>query len=94
MVAGKFHSMRKTPKKFKDFLINIGAALSGLRQMKGYTTVKEFAIRHRLPEIQYWRIERGKANLTLKSLTRILDIHKLSVQDFFCLMTGQNFALI
>lgn len=68
-------------------------ALSSLRQMKGYTTVKEFANRYKLPEIQYWRIERGKANLTLKSLERILDIHKISVQDFFCIMAGQNFAL-
>ena len=74
-------------------MITIGAALSSLRQMKGYTTVKEFARRYKLPEIQYWRIERGKANLTLKSLARILDIHKLSVQDFFCLMTSENFAL-
>ncbi|HEY5746179.1 MAG TPA: helix-turn-helix transcriptional regulator [Chryseolinea sp.] len=85
--------MRKTTKKFKDFLIHIGMALSSLRQMKGYTTVKEFANRYKLPEIQYWRIERGKANLTLKSLERILDIHKISVQDFFCIMAGQNFAL-
>jgi transcriptional regulator with XRE-family HTH domain len=85
--------MRKTPKKFNDFLIHIGVTLSGLRQMKGYATVKEFANRYKLPEIQYWRIERGKANLTLKSLARILDIHKLSVEDFFCLMTGQNFAM-
>jgi transcriptional regulator with XRE-family HTH domain len=85
--------MRKTTKQFKDFLIDIGANLSGLRQMKGYTTVKKFANRYKLPEIQYWRIERGKANLTLKSLVRILDIHKISVQDFFCLMASQSFAL-
>jgi len=86
--------MRKTTKKFKNFLLNIGVALSSLREMKGYTTVKEFAKRYKLPEIQYWRIERGKANLTLKSLERILDIHKISVQDFFCLMGGENLALI
>lgn len=73
-------------------MINIGEALSSLRQMKGYTTVKEFTSRYKLPEIQYWRIERGKANLTLKSLTKILDIHKLSVQDFFCLLSSEDFA--
>ncbi|WP_160143895.1 helix-turn-helix domain-containing protein [Chryseolinea soli] len=85
--------MRKTTKKYRESLIHIGAALSSLRQMKGYTTVKEFASRYKLPVIQYWRIERGKANLTLKSLARILDIHKLSVQDFFCLMTGHELAM-
>jgi transcriptional regulator with XRE-family HTH domain len=82
--------MKKTTKKFNDFLMQVGENLSGLRQMKGYDTVKKFASRYKLPPIQYWRIERGKANLTLKSLARILDIHKISVHDFFCLMAIQG----
>jgi transcriptional regulator with XRE-family HTH domain len=62
----------------------IGQELTRLRKEKGYSTVKDFAVRYDLPEIQYWRIEKGKANLTLKSLTRILSIHKVTFEDFFC----------
>ena len=62
----------------------IGQELTRLRKEKGYSTVKDVAVRYDLPEIQYWRIEKGKANLTLKSLTRILSIQKVTFEDFFC----------
>jgi transcriptional regulator with XRE-family HTH domain len=75
----------KSQKSFGKILVNVGSRLAELREKKGYSTIKEFAIRHDLPEIQYWRIEKGKTNLTLKSLVRILSIHKVSLQDFFCL---------
>ncbi len=65
-------------------LKQIGEGLSGLRKNKGYDTIRDFAKAYKLPEIQYWRIENGKTNLTLKSLTRLLHIHKLSLEDFFC----------
>lgn len=71
-------------KELNILLKTIGEHLSRLRLKKGYTTIKEFAKRHKLPAIQYWRIERGKANLTIKSLGRILAIHKVSFEDFFC----------
>lgn len=62
----------------------IGMQLGKLRMKKGFNTIKEFATKYRLPAIQYWRIEKGKANLTIKSLGRILAIHKISFADFFC----------
>ena len=65
-------------------LKQIGVGLSDLRKRKGYDTIRDFAKAHKLPEIQYWRIENGKTNLTLKSLTRLLRIHKLTLEDFFC----------
>jgi hypothetical protein len=65
-------------------LKQIGAGLSELRKKKGYDTIRDFAKAYKLPEIQYWRIENGKTNLTLKSLTRLLKIHKLTLEDFFC----------
>lgn len=73
----------KSERVFKDFLLDIGAKLTELRENKGYNTIKEFVTRYDLPEIQYWRIEKGKANITVKSLVRILAIHKLSPRDFF-----------
>jgi hypothetical protein len=74
----------KTKKSFKHLLEKIGNSLSELRVSKGYTSLKDFADKHDLPLIQYWRMEKGKANLTLKSLARIVSIHSLTLQDFFC----------
>lgn len=77
----------KSEKAFSRTLILIGTTLSDLRIKKGYRTIKEFVEHHDLPEIQYWRMEKGKTNLTIKSLVTILAIHNLSLQDFFCLIT-------
>ncbi len=71
-------------KTLKTILEQIGMKLRSLREEKGYDSIKDFASDHDLPMIQYWRIEKGKANLTLKSLTKILAIHSISVEDFFC----------
>ena len=76
----------KSNKAFRKILVAVGERLAELRMKKGYTTIKEFVVNYDLPEIQYWRIEKGKANITLKSLVKILDIHKLSLTDFFCMV--------
>jgi|SRR5688572_31727023 hypothetical protein len=73
----------KSEKVFKEFLLDVGAKIAELREKKGYPTIKEFVIKFDLPEIQYWRIEKGKANITIKSLVNILAIHKLTPRDFF-----------
>jgi transcriptional regulator with XRE-family HTH domain len=73
----------KSEKVFKEFLLDVGSKLTELREEKGYHTIKEFVTKFDLPEIQYWRIEKGKANITVKSLIKILAIHKLSPRDFF-----------
>lgn len=76
----------KSNKAFKQMLIVVGVGLADLRIKKGYPTIKEFVQKYDLPEVQYWRMEKGKSNLTLKSLVRILNIHNLSLQDFFCII--------
>jgi hypothetical protein len=72
------------PKVFQNFLKRIGDGLVVLRKQKGYTNVSDFTRDFKLPMIQYWRIEKGKANVTLKSLAKLLIIHNLSPEDFFC----------
>ena len=67
----------------ESILQRIGCGLSNLRQRKGYASIKEFAVDHDLPLIQYWRIEKGRANITVKTLMRLLAIHHISVDDFF-----------
>lgn len=74
----------KTKKSFQNLLEQIGTALSELRMKKGYASLKEFAHQYDLPMIQYWRMEKGKANITLKSLSKIIAIHSLTMRDFFC----------
>ena len=68
----------------KAALERIGARLTDLRKQKGYSSHEDFAYDYELPRVQYWRIEKGKANLTIRSLYRILAIHKLTVEEFFC----------
>ena len=77
----------KSTKSFDSTLIVIGMQLADLREKKGYSTIKKFVLKYDLPEIQYWRMEKGKANITLKSLSKVLAIHDLTLQDFFCLIT-------
>ena len=71
---------------FNTALKKIGETLSDLRRKKGYDSIKEFAQDHNLSMIQYWRVEKGKANITVKTLTQLLAIHKMTIGDFFCTM--------
>lgn len=68
----------------KETLERIGSKITDLRKQKGYSSHEDFAYDYDLPRVQYWRIEKGKANVTIKSLYRILAIHKLTVEEFFC----------
>ena len=79
-------------KAFKTLLLIVGGRLAQLRIKKGFPTIKAFTQKYDLPEIQYWRIEKGKANITLKSLSRILYIHQLTLQEFFCLLDDEKLA--
>jgi transcriptional regulator with XRE-family HTH domain len=67
----------------QTILEEIGKKLRQLRIRKGYASFSDFASSHGLPPIQYWRIEKGKANVTLKSLHRILAIHSLTFAQLF-----------
>jgi transcriptional regulator with XRE-family HTH domain len=71
-------------KSLSPVLEDIGIKLRELREKKGYDSIKDFAEDHNLPIIQYWRIEKGKANLTLRSLNKLLTIHSVTMEDFFC----------
>ena len=64
-------------------LEDIGQKLTALRKKKGYTSHETFAYDFDLPRVHYWRIEKGKVNLTIKSLMKILSIHKITLDEFF-----------
>ncbi len=61
---------------------NIGAHIKELRINKGYSSAEIFAYEHDLNRISYWRMERG-SNITMNSLLRILDIHQITLSEFF-----------
>lgn len=71
-------------------LEKIGSKLTDLRKQKGYTSHEDFAYDFDIPRVQYWRIEKGKTNVTVKSLCKILTIHKISLEEFFCLLYKDN----
>jgi hypothetical protein len=74
----------KTKRLLNATLEEIGSALSELRIKKGFDTVTNFAATFDLPPNQYWKIENGKSNITIKTLLRLLEIHRITLEEFFC----------
>lgn len=70
-------------KSEENVLKEIGEKLRKLRIKKGYSSYESFAIDNELSRMQYWRIEKGLTNITIRSLLKILEIHKISLEDFF-----------
>ena len=70
-------------------LKQIAQKLKQLRLDKGYSSYEAFAFDHELPRVGYGRHEQG-SNLTLKSLLRLLDIHQVSLADFFADMPARQ----
>jgi transcriptional regulator with XRE-family HTH domain len=68
---------------FNGLLITIGNRLTDLRKQKGYGSHEAFAFDYDLPRVQYWRLEKGKSNFTLRTLTKVLEIHNVSLDEFF-----------
>lgn len=66
-----------------EFVGLVGRRLQKMRIDAGYNSYENFAFEHNLPRVQYWRIENGKANFTIKSLVKILEVHNTSLRDFF-----------
>lgn len=60
----------------------IGDRIKDLRIRSGYTSYETFATDHDLPRKNYWRLEKGY-NFTIATLLRILEIHKMTLSEFF-----------
>lgn len=76
----------KEEEALKNLQERIGSKLTELRKKRGYTSHEDFAFDYDIPRVQYWRIEKGRTNLTLRSLVKLLSIHKMSVEEFFTLL--------
>ncbi len=63
-------------------LKRIGERLKQLRIEAGYTSYENFAWDYELSSRYYWGVEKGR-NISVSYLIKILDIHKMSIEDFF-----------
>ncbi|MAX79171.1 MAG: hypothetical protein CL843_03235 [Crocinitomicaceae bacterium] len=60
----------------------IGLRIKELRKSAGYTSYETFAVKNDLDRKHYWRMENGQ-NISMKSLFKIIDIHQITIQEFF-----------
>jgi len=74
--------MENSEEKILLRIEKVAKKIKQLRKDKGYTSFQSFAFEYELNRVQYWRIESGR-NITLKTLIKVLDIHKISLEDFF-----------
>lgn len=75
--------MKKSKRSAVDTrLLKIAQKLRQMRIDKGYSSYEQFAWENDINRVQYWRIEKG-ANITLTSLLKVLDVHKVSLKKFF-----------
>ncbi|HIC31490.1 MAG TPA: XRE family transcriptional regulator [Flavobacteriaceae bacterium] len=74
---------KDTSKKILDSrIMRVADKLERLRIEKGFTSYENFAIEYGISRMQYWRMEKG-TNFTFESLLKILDAHKMTLNEFF-----------
>ncbi len=61
----------------------IAEKIKRLRIEKGHKSYETFAWEYNIGRMQYWKMEKGMTNFTIRSLLKILQAHNLSLKDFF-----------
>lgn len=78
---------KKTSKKqdtvFESMMSQIAGKLKELRIQAGYTSYENFAWDNGINRMQYWKMEKGDTNFTMKSLHKVLLAHDISLSEFF-----------
>lgn len=74
--------MKTQGKELDNRIIRIAEKIKKLRINKGYSSAETFSYDYDLPRVQYWRLEKG-TNFTITNLLKILDIHEISMKEFF-----------
>lgn len=83
MQFADFSGMKPLTKSEKKIIELIGKKLKELRKEKGYTSYETFAFDNEINRMQYWRMEKGLSNMSIATLLRVLEVHKMSLKDFF-----------
>lgn len=75
--------MEKPSKKQVDKrILKIAEKIKKMRKDKGYRSYDVFAWDNEISRISYWRMETG-VNFRFETLLKVLDAHKISLEDFF-----------
>jgi len=74
--------LMKDEEKYNIVINKIASKLKNLRIEKGFTSYENFAYQNDIPRVQYWRMEKG-TNFTIKNLLKILEIHEITIEEFF-----------
>lgn len=64
---------------------NIQKVAERIKQLRidgGYTSYENFSFDNEINRVQYWRVEKGQ-NITMKTFFKILEIHKITPEEFF-----------
>lgn len=72
-----------TDKEFDQLMTRIAKRLKKLRVDAGYSSYENFAWDNGINRMQYWKMEKGETNFTMKSLHRVLKAHKVNLAEFF-----------
>lgn len=71
------------PKDYSDYIEKVGEKLKQIRVEKGYTSYRKFSDEFSIEPKQYWRLEEGKSDFKFSSLLRVLEIHRIDLEEFF-----------
>ncbi len=82
LLRGKIDFMNNREEANDLRITTIALKIKKLRTSAGYTSHEAFAWDNGINRVQYWRIEKGN-NITLKTLMQILDIHQITLSEFF-----------
>ena len=85
-----FREYFPTMKSEEEVLKEIGLRIKKLREDKHYTSYEHFAIENDLSRMHYWQVEKGKVNITIRTLLKLLAIHNCSIEDFFKIKVDQE----
>lgn len=66
----------------RETLKKIGDKLRELRIKAGYTSYETFSYDNEIQRQSVFRAEKGE-NITLKTLIKLLNIHNISLEEFF-----------
>lgn len=62
----------------------VGRRLRMLRQKQGFESAEAFSERYAIAPDQYKKMELGSRAITLTSLLKVLAIHQMTLEEFFC----------
>lgn len=74
--------MKKETEELDPRIIRVCERLKQIRIDKGYNSYEHFALEHNIGRMSYYRVEKGN-NLTVKTLLKYLDIHNITLEEFF-----------